>query len=145
MDIDSNLLRIILIYVLLLELGNGQCPPQNAKWEFRIIQETAPAMLSSNQSIMQNEENLSQLKKGDSATIIGLSASASKEQLAVKTRLLELGFAPGAKIRVVAESFPRRDPMAVRVGNTTFALRRHEAAMILITRADINQPVSNRA
>jgi ferrous iron transport protein A len=49
-------------------------------------------------------------------------------------RLLELGFAPGEQIRVVAESFPRRDPMAVRVGNTTFALRRHEAAMIQIRR-----------
>ena len=59
------------------------------------------------------------------------------EQLAMKMRLLELGFAPGEQIRVVAESFPRRDPMAVRLGNTTFALRRHEAAMIHVTRGEL--------
>lgn len=53
--------------------------------------------------------------------------------MALKTRLLELGFAPGEKVRVVAEAFPRRDPIAVRLGNTTFALRRHEAAMIHVT------------
>lgn len=82
------------------------------------------------------KDHLAQLKKGDSATITGLAASADADQLAVKMRLLELGFAPGVKVRVVAESFPRRDPMAVRLGNTTFALRRHEAAMIQITRAD---------
>jgi ferrous iron transport protein A len=82
--------------------------------------------------------HLALLKKGDSATITGLAASTSADQLAVKMRLLELGFAPGVKVRVVAESFPRRDPMAVRLGNTTFALRRHEAAMIHITRADLN-------
>ena len=50
-------------------------------------------------------------------------------------RLLELGFAPGEQIRVIAESFPRGDPMAVRIGNTTFALRRHEASMIHVRRA----------
>ena len=76
--------------------------------------------------------HLAMLKKGESATVIGLAAAEGAEQLAIKIRLLELGFAAGEKIRVVAESFPRRDPMAVRVGNTTFALRRAEAAMIQI-------------
>ena len=76
--------------------------------------------------------HLGQLKKGDSATVTSLHANDSPEQQATKMRLLELGFAPGEQIRVVAESFPNRDPMAVRVGNTTFALRRFEAAMIHI-------------
>ncbi len=74
--------------------------------------------------------HLGQLKKGDHATVTGLSAAHNPEQQAIRTRLLELGFAPGEAIRVVAESFPNRDPMAVRVGNSTFALRRLEAAMI---------------
>jgi ferrous iron transport protein A len=78
--------------------------------------------------------HLAMLKKGDCATVTGLAATDGEEQLAMKMRLLELGFAPGEQIRVVAESFPRRDPMAVRIGNTTFALRRHEAAMIHVTR-----------
>jgi ferrous iron transport protein A len=87
--------------------------------------------------IMQTEiSHLALLKKGESATVTGLVATDNIEQQALRTRLLELGFAPGETIRVVAESFPRRDPMAVRIGNTTFALRRHEAAMIHIVRSD---------
>jgi ferrous iron transport protein A len=86
---------------------------------------------------MQTEtSHLALLKKGESATVTGLATADCAEQQALRTRLLELGFAPGETIRVVAESFPRRDPMAVRIGNTTFALRRHEAAMIHIVRSD---------
>ncbi|HEY8022987.1 MAG TPA: FeoA family protein [Burkholderiaceae bacterium] len=84
-------------------------------------------------STANHTAHLAMLKKGESATVIGLSAAEGAEQLAIKVRLLELGFAAGEKIRVIAESFPRRDPMAVRVGNTTFALRRAEAAMIQVT------------
>ena len=80
-------------------------------------------------------EHLGLLKKGDCATVTGLATVAGADDIAMRMRLLELGFAPGEQIRVVAESFPRRDPMAVRVGNSTFALRRHEAAMIHIRRA----------
>lgn len=83
--------------------------------------------------------HLAMLKKGDSATVIGLTSPNDAEQRAVKIRLLELGFAAGEKIRVIAESFPRRDPMAVRVGNTTFALRRAEAAMIQVTSSDLRR------
>ncbi|HEX7650318.1 MAG TPA: FeoA family protein [Noviherbaspirillum sp.] len=83
---------------------------------------------------MQHEEHLGLLKKGESAIVKGLAVTHSADQLAMKTRLLELGFAPGERIRVVAESFPRRDPIAVKLGNTTFALRRHEASLIHILR-----------
>lgn len=77
--------------------------------------------------------HLAMLRKGDSATVSGLTPAHGAEQLAIRLRLLELGFAVGERIRVIAESFPRRDPMAVRIGNTTFALRRAEAAMIQVT------------
>lgn len=87
-----------------------------------------PATLST-----KTAPHLALLKKGDSATVTGLAEAAGAEQLAIKIRLLELGFAAGERIRVVAESFPRRDPMAVRVGNTIFALRRAEAALIQVT------------
>ena len=75
---------------------------------------------------------LSHLKKGDSASVIGMADGGGDEHSAMKRRLLELGFAAGETIRIVAESFPRRDPIAVRIGNTTFALRRHEASMIRV-------------
>ena len=48
-------------------------------------------------------------------------------------RLLELGFVPGEPLRVVARGFPGGEPMAVRIGNTTFALRRFEADHVTVT------------
>lgn len=75
---------------------------------------------------------LSHLKKGDAANVIGMTEGLGDDQAAMKRRLLELGFVEGETIRIVAESFPYRDPIAVRLGNTTFALRRHEAALIRV-------------
>lgn len=45
-------------------------------------------------------------------------------------RLHELGFLPGERVRVIARGPVARDPLAVRVGDSTFALRRHEARCI---------------
>jgi ferrous iron transport protein A len=85
--------------------------------------------------------DLAQLKKGDRAIVVGLTGSDDADHSAIKRRLLELGFAAGEPVRIVAESFPGRDPIAVRLGNTTFALRRNEAAMIRVTQAvSRNQP-----
>jgi ferrous iron transport protein A len=56
----------------------------------------------------------------------GLSA-AELEQ-----RLLELGFVEGASVEILHEGPVGRDPIAVRVNNTTIALRRREAMAILI-------------
>jgi ferrous iron transport protein A len=47
-------------------------------------------------------------------------------------RLLELGFVQGEPVRIVAQGFPGREPIAVRIGSTTFALRRFEAERILV-------------
>lgn len=82
---------------------------------------------------------LPSLRKGDRATVHGLAETPTADMLAMKRRLLELGFVPGETVRIVAESFPRRAPIAVRVGNTTFALRRHEAAMVEVVRAGLPQ------
>lgn len=48
-------------------------------------------------------------------------------------RLLEIGFLPGEPVKVIAKGFPSADPIAVRVGHTTFALRHHEAALVRVT------------
>jgi len=50
-------------------------------------------------------------------------------------RLLELGFVEGEPLRVVAHGYPGREPIAVRIGNTTFALRRFEADHVLVVPA----------
>ncbi len=80
--------------------------------------------------------HLALLGKGDCAVVRGLSDASGDGESALRLRLLELGFAPGEKIRVLAVSFPQGDPMAIRVGNSTFALRRHEAAMVQLMPPD---------
>jgi len=50
-------------------------------------------------------------------------------------RLLELGFVEGEPLRVVAHGYPGREPIAVRIGSTTFALRRFEADHVLVVAA----------
>ncbi len=72
---------------------------------------------------------LASLKKGEAGEIAAL-AETTDEQKATLLRLVELGFVPGETVRVVAKAFPGGHPLAVRLGNTTFALRRHEAELI---------------
>ncbi len=55
------------------------------------------------------------------------------EDADVSRRLLELGFVAGETVRVIAKGFFAGAPMAVRVGGTTFALRRFEAALISVS------------
>lgn len=47
-------------------------------------------------------------------------------------RLEELGFLPGERVMVIARGKPGNDPLAVRVGHSTFALRRAEAACVQV-------------
>ena len=66
------------------------------------------------------------------AEIASLVPARDEVDRAVLLRLLEIGFLPGEPVRVIAKGLPGGDPMAVRVGHTTFALRRHEASMIRV-------------
>jgi ferrous iron transport protein A len=47
-------------------------------------------------------------------------------------RLEEIGFLPGERVMVMARGQPGGEPLAVRVGHSTFALRRAEAACVLV-------------
>ena len=53
--------------------------------------------------------------------------------LEIESRLLELGFVEDAEIKVLHEGPIGRDPIAVRINDTTIALRRREAMAILVT------------
>lgn len=57
-------------------------------------------------------------------------ACADDSDQQVVMRLMEIGFLPGETVHVIATGFPKGDPLAVRVGQSTFALRRHEAAWV---------------
>lgn len=50
------------------------------------------------------------------------------------TRLRDLGFVAGARCDVIARMWLGGDPLVVRIGGSTFALRRAEAAAIRVLR-----------
>ena len=76
---------------------------------------------------------LDALKAGQSATVIHLApgARAAGDGVDVARRLMELGFVPGERIRMLKRGLPG-GPLAVKVGQSTFALRRFEAALVSI-------------
>lgn len=47
--------------------------------------------------------------------------------------LEDIGFLPGERVQVLSRAQPGDDPMRVRIGQSTFALRRAEAACIAVT------------
>jgi ferrous iron transport protein A len=80
--------------------------------------------------------SLDQLPSHRWATVLGVARSggaAEKDDDELALRLTEIGFVPGEAVRIVASGVPGREPLAVRLGHTTFALRRHEAAFVRVT------------
>ena len=68
------------------------------------------------------------------AVVSGLLPAHNPLDHSVLLRLLEIGFMPGETVRVVARGGVGGDPIAVRVGQATFALRRKEASMVQVQR-----------
>ena len=80
--------------------------------------------------------SLADLPIGAIARVVGVRpATPSGEGRELVLRLLEIGFVEGERVRVVAQGHPGREPIAVRVGGTTFALRRFEAEQVLVALA----------
>ncbi len=50
----------------------------------------------------------------------------------LQQQLADLGFTVGERAMVMRRAWPGGDPLAVRVGSSTFALRRAEAACVLV-------------
>lgn len=73
---------------------------------------------------------LAGLAQGQSATIAALRPGEGAAIADHLERLMELGFLPGERVRIVAKGYPSGDPIAVRIGLATFALRRFEADLI---------------
>lgn len=84
-------------------------------------------------------QSLAQLHKGSRGVVAEVSESGDANLLmgdvrgaSVSRRLLEIGFVPGEAVEVIGEVHPGGDPIAVRIGNTIFALRRREAQPVLV-------------
>lgn len=87
------------------------------------------------QRIGATDVSLAVLGKGAAAEIIALDEAAAAITLGageLERRLIEMGLVEGARIEVLHEGFPRRDPIAVRVGDHTIALRRSEANAVRV-------------
>ena len=76
---------------------------------------------------------LDELASHQWATVLDLARPTDADGHDLVLRLTEIGFVPGEAVRIVASGLPGREPLAVRLGHTTFALRRHEAAFIRVT------------
>ncbi|MDM0012693.1 FeoA family protein [Variovorax sp. J22P168] len=77
--------------------------------------------------------SLDELPSHQWATVLDVLRPEEAEGKELVLRLTEIGFVPGEAVRIVATGVPGREPLAVRLGHTTFALRRHEAAMVRVT------------
>lgn len=78
---------------------------------------------------------LGEAKCGYSGRIHAIRVTADTHGLPaaeLERRLLELGFIEGADVAVLHEGPFGHDPIAVRVNDTTIALRRREAMAILV-------------
>ena len=79
---------------------------------------------------------LLELATGAPARVVSVSAAdaagGSGAAADLGRRLAELGFLPGERLRIVARGLFGREPLAVRIGTGTFALRAFEAACILV-------------
>ncbi|MFT4076821.1 MAG: FeoA family protein [Asticcacaulis sp.] len=53
----------------------------------------------------------------------------------ISNRLRELGFVNGEEVRVVGRGPIGADPLLIQIGFTRFALRRSEAARVLVEKA----------
>jgi ferrous iron transport protein A len=83
-------------------------------------------------AVVPTDMKLADLATGTLARVVSVSASESTAPLGLARRLAELGFLPGEAVRIVARGLMAREPIAVRIGTGTFALRAFEAASILV-------------
>ena len=74
--------------------------------------------------------SLDQLSDGARGTVQGVCAQSPDLDAAMLRRLAEIGFIAGEPVQVLRRGPGGRDPLAVRVGDTLFALRRAEARCI---------------
>jgi len=99
------------------------------------LEETAAFDTSGANSHM-SPVSLATLRKGARGVVVSVRDEAQslgdEAQSTISRRMLELGFVSGEPIEVIEEVWPSGDPIAVRLGNTTFALRRREASVVLV-------------
>ena len=77
---------------------------------------------------------LSSLRPGATGTVAGVLPPQTGPDEQLVRRLVEIGFLAGEPVRIVARA-PGDEPIAVRLGRSTFALRGFEAAFVQVEMA----------
>lgn len=70
---------------------------------------------------------------GEALTVVHVEAPQAAPEW--QRWLEEIGFIAGEQVMLMARALPGGDPLVVRIGQSTFALRRAEAACIIVTPA----------
>jgi len=117
----------ILIYTYTMHL---KYQPAGTKQRAQDAERTGGAARAGDASPM--DMKLSELKTGARARVVSVAPAEGASPQELGRRLAELGFLPGEAVRVVARGLLSREPIAVRVGTGTFALRLFEAACIRV-------------
>jgi ferrous iron transport protein A len=84
---------------------------------------------------------LNELQQGEVVRVASLALDSSawlssEERDLMLARLRDLGFVAGARCEVLARMWFGGDPVVVRIGGSTFALRRAEAAAVRVQRLE---------
>ena len=76
---------------------------------------------------------LDELANHQEAIVVAVQDQGGALSPELLRRLVEIGFLPGERVCVVARGLFGGNPLAVRVGTATFALRRMEARCVQIS------------
>jgi len=84
---------------------------------------------------------LHQLADGARATVAGVVSASSEIDAVALRRLGELGFLPGEPVQLLRRGPGGREPLAVLIGETMFALRLLEAQCIEVRLDDVSAAI----
>jgi len=84
---------------------------------------------------------LHQLAEGARATVAGVVSASPEIDAVALRRLGELGFLPGEPVQLLRRGPGGREPLAVLIGETMFALRLLEAQCIEVRLDDVKATV----
>jgi ferrous iron transport protein A len=106
--------------------------PMHLKYQPAATKQRAHDAERAQGAVSTRDMKLTDLKTGATARVVSVGSADAAAPQELGRRLAELGFLPGEAVRVVARGFLAREPIAVRVGTGTFALRLFEAACIRV-------------
>jgi ferrous iron transport protein A len=84
---------------------------------------------------------LNLMKVGDSGVVLDVQEQGDAKDdslFNITRRLKELGFVKGEPVKILHKGYFGGEPLAVRIGQSTFALRNFEAALIGVTNLGVS-------